>query len=154
MRIAGLAYVAFLLISMTGMSLRNVPLQVAADATGLVLAVLLYRLFARDYPPVASTLLPLALTHYVIQAIGHVRDDTGVARLALVPFAPYLMVLGYLVVRSTFAPAALGALIIAAGFAWLVAAAPGTPTGARLVVILFGMIVEVALAISLLTATG
>lgn len=152
MKIVGLVYVAFLLLSLAGMTLRNMPLQLVGNATGFVLAVLLYRLFAPADPHIALALLPLAFSHYVIQGVGQVRADAGTLRLALVPFAAYLMVLGYLIARSTFAPAALGVLIVLAGLAWLITVVPGVPTWSTLAVVLFGGVAEVALAIWLLIA--
>lgn len=150
MTVAGLTYVAFLLLSFAGTTLRNVPLQLVGNATGFVLAVLLYRLFAPAEPLVALALLPLAFVHYLIQGIGQVRSDTGMLRLALVPFAAYLILLGYLIARSTFAPGGLGVLIVLAGVAWLIAVAPGVPTWSTLAVVVFGVFAEVTLAIWLL----
>ncbi len=152
MRIVGLVYVAFLLLSLAGMTLRNLPLQLVGSATGFVLAVLLYRLFAPADPQIALALLPLAFIHYAIQGVGQVRADAGMLRLALLPFAAYLLVLGYLIAQSTFAPVALGVLIALAGLAWLIAIVPGVPTWATLAVVLFGGVAEVALALWLLTA--
>jgi Domain of unknown function (DUF4386) len=151
-KIVGLVYVAFLLLSLAGMRFRNIPLQLVANATGFVLAVLLYRLFAPADPGVALTLLPLAFIHYVIQGVGQMRADTGTLRLALVPFAGFLMVLGYLIARSTFAPVALGVLIALAGLAWLIGVMPRVPTWSTLAAVLFGVVAEVALAIWLLIA--
>jgi hypothetical protein len=151
-RIIGVVYVAFLLLSLAGMTFRNVPLQLVANATGFVLEVLLYRLFAPADPQIALALLPLAFTHYVIQGVGQVRADAGTLRLALLPFAAYLVVLGYLIARSTFAPVPLGVLIGLAGLAWLIAVVPGVPTWSTLAVVAFGVIAEVALAIWLLIA--
>jgi hypothetical protein len=116
MKIVGLAYAAFLLLSLAGMTLKNVPLQLAASATGFVLAVLLFRLFAPGDPLIALTLLPLAIIHYVIQGAGQIQADAGMLRLALVPFAAYLMALGYLIARSTLAPFSLGVLIAPQGW--------------------------------------
>ena len=152
MTIVGLVYVAFLLLSLAGMTLRNMPLQLVGSATGFVLAVLLYRLFAPVDPGIALALLPLAFIHYVIQDVGQVRADAGMLRLALLPFAAYLMVLGYLIARSTFAPVALGVLIVLAGLAWLIAVVPRSPTWSTLAVVLFGVVADVALAIWLLIA--
>jgi hypothetical protein len=150
--LVGLVYVAFLLLSLAGMSLRNVPLQLVGNAIGFVLAVLLYRLFAPADPFIALALLPLAFIHYLIQSVGQVRADTGTRRLALLPFTAYLMLLGYLITSSTFAPVALGVVIAFAGLAWLIAVVPGVPTWTTLAVVLFGIVAEVALAIWLLIA--
>ena len=152
MKIVGLVYVAFLLLSLAGDRLRNTPLQLVGDATGFALAVLLYRLFAPADPLVALALLPLAFIHYVIQGVGQVRADAGMLRLALLPFAAYLMVLGYLIARTTFAPDALGVVIALAGLAWLIAVVPKVPTWSTLAVVLFGVVAEVALAGWLLIA--
>ena len=152
MKIVGLAYVAFLLLSLAGMTLRSIPVQLVGNATGFVLAVLLYRLFAPADPRIALALLPLAFIHYVIQGVGQMRADRATLRFALVPFAAYLMVLGYVIARSTFAPDALGVLIAVAGLAWLIAVVPGVPTWSTLAVVLFGIVAEVALALWLLIA--
>jgi Domain of unknown function (DUF4386) len=151
-KIVGLVYVAFLLLSVAGARLRIIPLQLVADATGIVLAVLLYRLFMPGDPPIALALLPLAFIHYVTQGVGQMRADTGTLRLALVPFAAYLVVLGYLIARSTFAPVALGVLIALAGLAWLIGILPRVPTWSTLAAVLFGVVAEVALAVWLLIA--
>ncbi len=150
MKIIGVVYVAFLLLSLAGMRLRNVPLQLVANATGFALAVLLYGLFAPADPLLALALMPLAFIHYAIQGVGQVRGDTVTLRLALLPFAFYLMVLGYLMAQSTFAPVALGVLIVLAGVAWLIAVLPKVPIWTTLAVVLFGVVAEVALAIWLL----
>ena len=152
MKIVGLVYVAFLLLSLAGTKLRNMPLQLVANATGFALALLLYRLFAPADPRIALALLPLAFIHYVIQGVGQVQADAGTLRLALLPFAAYLVVLGYLIARSTFAPIALGLLIALAGLGWLIAVVPRVPTWSALAVVLFGIVAEVALAIWLLVA--
>jgi hypothetical protein len=141
-----------LLLSLAGARLRNIPLQLGANATGFVLAVLLYRLFAPADPIIALSLLPLAFIHYVIQGVGQVRADAATLRRALLPFAIYLMVLGYLMARSTFAPVALGVLILLAGLAWLIAVVPRVPTWSTLAVVFFGVVAEVALATWLLIA--
>jgi hypothetical protein len=151
-KVVGLVYVAFLLLLLAGMTLRNIPLHLVGSAIGFVLAVLLYQLFAPADPHIALALLPLAFIHYVMQGVGHVRGDAGTLRLALLPFAAYLVVLGYLVARSTFAPVALGVLIVLAGLAWLIVVVPRVPTWSTLAVVLFGVVAEIALAIWLLIA--
>ena len=80
------------------------------------------------------------------------RADAGTLRLALLPFAAYLVVLGYLITRSTFAPGALGVLIAVAGLLWLIAVVPRVPIWSTLAVVLFGVVAEIALAMWLLIA--
>lgn len=152
MKVVGLVYVAFLVISFAGMTFRIVPLQLVGTATGLVLAVLLYRLFAPADPNIALALLPLAFIHYVIQGVGQVQADTDKLRFALLPFAGFLVVLGYLIARSTFAPDALGVLLVLAGLAWVIPVVPGVPLWSTLAVVVLGVVAEVTLAVWLLIA--
>ena len=152
MKFVGFVYVAFLLLSLAGMTLRNLPLQLIGSVTGFVLAVLLYRLFATADWSIALALLPLAFIHYVVQGVGQVRADTRMLRFALLPFGAYLIVLGYLIAQSTFAPVALGVVVALAGLAWLIPVVPGVPIWSTLAVVLFGVVAEVALATWLLIA--
>jgi hypothetical protein len=101
---------------------------------------------------VAVALLPLAFTHCVIQGAGELRADARLRRFALLPFAGFLIVLGYLIVRTSFAPVVLGVLIVVAGLAWLATVVPGIPIWATLAVVAFGVTAEVALAIWILIA--
>jgi hypothetical protein len=152
LKIVGLIYVAWFLLSFAGMTLQNVPLQVFATASNFVLAVFIYRLFAPADPSIALALLPLAFFHCLIQAVGQIQADAGLLRFALLPFAGYLMVLGYLIVRSTFFPDALGVLVAVAGLAWVLAVVPGVPTWCTLAVVVLGVVAEGALAIWLIIA--
>ncbi|MEX2624255.1 MAG: hypothetical protein WD651_11050 [Acidimicrobiia bacterium] len=150
--VVGIVYIASLLLSVAGMALRSMHLQLVGTAFSFVLAVLLYRLFAPADPRIALALLPLAFIHCVIQGVGQVRADSGMRRFALLPFAGFLIVLGYLIARSTFAPVALGVLVVLAGLAWLITVVPGAPTWSTLAVVAFGGGAEVALAIWLVIA--
>lgn len=152
MTVVGVVYGASLLLSAGGMVLRSTALQLFATAFSFVLAVLLYWLFAPPEPRLAVALLPLAFTHCVIQGAGELRADVRLRRFALLPFAGFLVVLGYLIARSTFAPAALGVVIVVAGLAWLITVAPRTPIWATLAVVAFGVIAELTLATWLLVA--
>ena len=136
------------------MTLRSVPLQLAGTASSFVLAVFLYRLFAPADPRIALALVPLSFIHCVIQGVGQAQADTGLQRFALLPFAAFLIVLGYLIAGSTFAPASLGVLVALAGVAWVIPVVPGVPTWSTLAVVVFGIVAEGALAIWLLTAPG
>jgi hypothetical protein len=150
-KVVGLVYVAYFLLALAGMTLRSVPLQLAGTAANFVLAVFLYRLFAPADPRIALTLLPLSFIHCVIQGLGQAQADVGLQRFALLPFAGFLIVLGYLIANSTFAPATLGVLVVLAGLAWLIPVMPGVPTWSTLAVVVFGIVAEGALAIWLLT---
>src|SRR5436309_10708830 len=126
MRTVGLIYLAYFVLSIVAGALRNVPLEVVATALYFVLALSLYRLFAPADPRIALLTLPLAAAGCAIQGIGQIQADAVLLRAALFPFALFLVVLGYLVVRSTFAPRAIGVLLALAGIAWsLLVVVPG-----------------------------
>ena len=96
-------------------------------------------------------MLRIGINVGVVLPVGDYATIAGllawVRRHSLLPFAAYLMVLGYLIARSTFAPVALGVLIALAGLAWLIAVVPRVPTWSTLAVVLIGIVAEVALAI-------
>ena len=154
MKVVGLVYVAYFLLAFAGMTFRSVPLQLAGTALNFVLAVFLYRLFAPADPRIALLVLPLSFIHCVLQGIGQAQANTDLQRSALLPFAGFLIVLGYLIAQSTFAPASLGVLVALAGIAWLIPVVPGVPTWSTLAVVVYGIVAEGALAIWLLAAPG
>ena len=127
-------------------------MQVAATWFYVVVAVVLYRLFAPADPLVALALLPLAFIGCLLQAFGQVQADAGLLRLALVPFGLFLLVLGYLIARSSVAPVALGALLAVAGIAWPMVVIPAMPSWYAGVAIVLGIVAEAGLAIWLLIA--
>jgi hypothetical protein len=153
-RLAGVVFVAYFVLSVTAVALRSVPLQVIATAFYFVLAVFLYRVFAPANPTLALALLPLALAGCVIQGVGQAQADAGLLRAALVPFGVFLVVLGYLVLRAELVPLPLGVILLVAGFAWPVTAAPGIPTWYAAVAALLGIVAEGGLAVWLVTRPG
>ena len=150
MRVAGLVYVAYFALSITGAVIRSIPLQIVATAAYFVLAVVLYRLFAPADPLVALALLPLALAGCIMQAVGQAHADARLLRAGLVPFGLFLVVLGYLVLRTPTAPMALGVLLAVAGVAWPITVIPAVPTWYAAIAVVLGIIAEGALAIWLL----
>jgi hypothetical protein len=154
MRTAGLVYVAYFALSIAGSATKDLPLQLVSTGVYFGLAVVLYRLFAAADPRAALALLPLAALGCVIQGMGQLGSDAALLRLALVPFALFLVVLGYLVARSSVAPTALGILIAAAGIAWCFVIIPGIPSWYGAVALFLGIVGEGALAIWLLVPLG
>jgi hypothetical protein len=73
-------------------------------------------------------------------------------RLALVFFGLFLVVLGYLIARSTFTPAPLGYALAIAGVAWCAVMIPGLSAPLSLGVMAFGGAAEIVLALWLLAA--
>ena len=139
------AYLAYVLVAVIGAVTGSPEISVAGTAVYFLVAVALYALFAPADRRIAVAALPLAAVGCVIQGVGMLEADTSLLRLALVFFGLFLVVIGYLVARSAFAPRWLGIWLALAGLAWCTFVLPGAPYAARLVLMAFGGLSEVAL---------
>jgi len=139
------AYVAYFVVAVAGAATGSVDISVAGTAVYFLVAVALYALFASAARRIAVAALPLAAVGCVIQGVGMIEGDTNLIRLALVFFGLFLVVIGYLVARSAFAPRWLGIWLALAGLAWCTFVLPGAPYAARLVLMALGGLSEVAL---------
>jgi len=139
------AYLAYVLVAVIGAAAGSAEISVAATAVYFLVAIALYGLFAPADRRIAAAALPLAAVGCVIQGVGMMEADTSLIRLALVFFGLFLVVIGYLVARSAFAPRWLGIWLALAGLAWCTFVLPGAPYAARLVLMAFGGLSEVAL---------
>ena len=145
-------YLAYFVVAIAGAALASTPLSVVGTGVYFVLAIFLYRSFRQGDPVVALALLPLAALGCLMQGIGMVQADRDTQRLALLFFGLFLVVLGYLLARSTFAPRPLAYGLAVVGLGWCAVVIPGLPVAFLAGVMLIGAIAEIALAIWLLTA--
>jgi Domain of unknown function (DUF4386) len=156
-RITGLVYLAYFLTAMMAEGLHSARLQVASEAVNLfsyglycAVVLLLYRLFK----PVDRS---ASLVAMFFGLAGCLVGVLGIVHLALPQinqlffFACYCLLIGYLIVRSSFLPSALGALMILAGGGWLVFLVPMAHPLAPYLEIL-GILAEAALMFWLLIA--
>lgn len=153
-RIAGFFY---LLVFVFGIAALNtsgdtrLAANLAAAAVYYVVTFMLYQL----YKPVSRIgSLVTASVSFVALTVG-VFSDLGVMRSpinTLVLFGVYCIGLGWLTVKSTFLPKAIGVLLIVAGLGWLTYIHP--PLGKRLGALAMapGMIGEGVLTLWLLAA--
>jgi len=125
-RIAGIFYLLTILISVLAL-LANGPLRSALllGSTGcyIVVTVLLYSLFR----PVNRNISALAAVFSFLGCILSILDvfHLGSFRLnPLVFFGCYCLVIGYLILRSTFLPRIVGALMAFGGLGWLTFISP------------------------------
>ena len=139
------AYLAYVLVAVIGTATGSPAISVAGTAVYFLVALALYALFAPADRRIAVAALPLAAVGCVIQGVGMVEDDTSLIRLALVFFGLFLVVIGYLVTRSAFAPRWLGIWLALAGLAWCTFVLPGAPYAARVVLMVLGGLSEVTL---------
>jgi hypothetical protein len=129
-RIAGVVYLLYFLTAISSEYLAersgifvSEALDLLAHAFYITLAVLLYYLFR----PVSRNLSLLAA---LFGLVGCANDVLGILGLApynlssLAFFGPYCVLLGYLILRSTFLPRTLGVLMALAGAGWLIVLSP------------------------------
>jgi hypothetical protein len=151
-RIAGVFYLLVFVFGITALSTSGdtrFAANLLAAAVYYVVTVMLYHL----YKPVSRTgSLVTALFSIAALTIG-VLSDFGVVRFpinTLVLFGAYCIDLGWLTLKATFLPRAIGVLLIVAGLGWLTYVHP--PLAKRLGALAMapGMVGEGALTLWLL----
>jgi hypothetical protein len=153
-RTTGIIYLSYFLTTIFGQYFLSRPLvyiiaNLIAFACYIVLALLFYFMFK----PVNKRLSLLAA---IFSLAGCVIGVFGLFKIAspfLMPllfFGPYCILIGWLILKSTFLPRILGVLMILAGLGWLFFLTPlaGSFT---LYIELFGVIAEALLMIWLIT---
>jgi hypothetical protein len=122
-RVAGVFYLVTFVAGAYALTARSVPANLVATASYIVVTVLFYPLFK----PVSNSLSLLAagtgLAGLLFGALAMFR----LAPLALHPlvfFGFYCLLIGYLIVKSTFMPRWVGALLMVGGVGWLTFASP------------------------------
>ena len=129
-RITGVVYLLYFLSAVSaevfvgrGRLVLFEAVNLIADAFYLAVTLLFYYLFK----PVNRSLSLLAA---IFSLVGCANDVLGLFNLApykissLVFFGPYCLLLGYLIIRSTFLPRILGVLMAFAGLGWLIFLTP------------------------------
>jgi hypothetical protein len=129
-RITGIVYLLYFLTTILAETLRGSKLGIYSNAINLIsfafyIAVTI--LFFYMFKPVNSLIsLIAALCSLAGCAIGalSVFYPALLNISPLVFFAPYCLLIGYLIFRSTFLPRILGVLMILAGVGWLAFLSP------------------------------
>jgi uncharacterized membrane protein len=129
-RITGVVYLLYFLTAVSGEILvgRGRPLlfdavNLIAHAFYVAVAFLFYYMFR----PVHRNLSLLAA---IFGLVGCANDVLGIFNLApykissLAFFGPYCLLIGCLIIRSTFLPLILGVLMVLAGVGWLIDLSP------------------------------
>lgn len=151
-RLAGLVWVAYFGLSVTGTTLKILPLSLAGNAVYFVVAVVLFQLLAPADRLVALALLPLAAIGCVIQSIGMIQSDRDIQRTALAFFGLFDAVLGYLLLRSRVAPSLIGYALVAGGLGSFTLIFPQTPAPMAAVAFAVAALAEGGLVLWLLLA--
>lgn len=155
-RVTGVVYLLYFLTAVSGQVLLSRGFSLSGKATNfvsvslyIVLGILLYRLFQ----PVASILsLVAALFNFAgsgVTLMALLRD--GKAPVSpLLFFGMYCLLIGVLILRSSFLPHTLGFLNAAAGVGWFVFLAPLHLHFLSVLIEILGFIAEAALMVWLL----
>ncbi|MGD0156669.1 MAG: DUF4386 domain-containing protein [Terracidiphilus sp.] len=155
-RLTGAVYLAYFATTIVTTIIQSrVPESIGK--TGSLLAFVLYAitslLFYDLFKPVNRW---LSLVAALVSLAGCVVGSLDIFHLptyhvnALVFFGPYCVLLGYLILRSTFLPRILGALMVLAGIGWLAFLAPAVAKHIGTVIEILGVAAEGLLMLWLL----
>jgi len=129
-RTIGIVYLAYFLTAILGEVLHGRDFLVVGNVVSLIgygFYVALTLLFYNLFKPVNASLSLIAACFSVV---GCVIGALGIFHLLpsavspLLLFAGYCLLIGYLILRSTFLPCVLGALMVLAGLGWVVFSLP------------------------------
>ena len=132
-----------------GLAVSGSVTNVIATVCYLVVTLLLYGLFK----PVSSSLSLLAA---LFSFAGCVVMALGLFHLASSPispllfFGPFCLLIGYLILKSSFLPRVLGVLMAVAGLSWLAFLLPAVPHYLSIAIEVLGFLAELSLCLWLL----
>jgi hypothetical protein len=153
-RIAGVFYLLTILTGASGL-LAAGPLRSAiilgSTACYVVVTVLFYGLFRPVSRSISTIAAVLSLVGCALSILGFFHLDSSHTN-PLVFFGCYCLLIGYLILRSTFLPRVLGALMALGGLAWLTFVSPALSTYLSPYNMLPGILGETALTLWLLAA--
>ncbi|MGB8909038.1 MAG: DUF4386 domain-containing protein [Candidatus Cybelea sp.] len=124
-RITGAVYLLYFLTAIFAQFLVGRTLVIYSDTANLIATacyVAVVLLFYDLFRPVSRS---LSLCAALFGLAGCIITTLGVFHLApshvspILFFGPYCLMIGYLILRSTFLPRTLGVLMMLAGFGWL-----------------------------------
>ncbi len=154
-RITGVVYLLYFLTAVSGEVFVGRGRPVLYDAVFLIshaLYVAVVLLFYFLFKPVNKSVSLLAAVVGLAGCANDVLDLFHVAPYkinAVVFFGPYCLLIGYLILRSTFLPRILGALMMLAGVGWLIFVLPAAKHLTTYLQVL-GFVAEMALMLWLL----
>lgn len=129
-RISGVVYLLYFLTAILAELLTDRKLVAFGNATNLVangFYVALTLLFYGLFKPVNRILSLIAALFSLTGCVVTTLEPLHIASLSMSPllfFGPYCLLIGYLILRSTFLPRILGVLMALAGLGWLAFLSP------------------------------
>ena len=154
-RMTGALYLTYFLTTILGQIMVGQGLAVSGSVIN-VISTLLYAvvsiLFYGLFRPVSKSLSMLAallsLAGCVVSSLGLFHITCPISPLLF--FSPFCLLVGYLILKSSFLPHALGVLMISAGLGWLVYLIPAIPHILALAMMVLGFLAELSLCLWLL----
>src|SRR6202034_3043649 len=156
-RITGAVYLLYFVAAISAQVLitqrftaSGKAINLFANGLYIALTFLLYRMFQ----PVSRTISLIAALFSLAGCVAMIAAQWRLVGLQLSPlifFGPFCILLGYLILRSTFIPRPLGALLILAGLAWVIYLLPGLPKAVLVAIQALGIIAEMLLMLWLVT---
>ena len=149
--LTAVVYVVYFVLASVGQATGSAALNVIGTAWYFVVSVALSVLFAQADRRLAVAAVAFAGIGCVVQGIGQVQADSALLTRAIAFFGLFEVALGYLIMRSGFAPRWLGAALALAGIIGLVVVLADVPKTFKFAVVALGGLSELALAFWLIT---
>jgi hypothetical protein len=154
-RMTGLLYLLYFLTAILGQLMVSRGLAVSGNAMN-ILSTLFYvvvtLLFYGLFKPVSNILSLLAalvsLAGCVFMSLGLIPINSPISPLLF--FGPFCLLIGYLILKSSFLPRVLGVLMVLAGLGWLAYLIPAVPHFLSLAIMVLGFLAELSLCLWLL----
>jgi hypothetical protein len=154
-RITGVVYLLYFLTAVFGQLMVSRGFAVSGNVAN-ILSALLYAavtfLFYALFKPVSRSLSLVAalfsLAGCVVMSLGLIHIKSTISPLWF--FGPFCLLIGYLILKSTFLPRVLGVLMAAAGAGWLGYLIPGLPHLLTVAIMVLGFVAELTLCLWLL----
>jgi hypothetical protein len=155
-RMTGALYLLYFLTAILAQFLVGRGLAVSGNVTNVIATVcylVVTLLFYDLFKPVSSSLSLVAalfsLAGCVVMALGlfHLASSSS---SPLLFFGPFCLLIGYLILRSSFLPRVLGVLMAFAGLGWLALILPAVPHYLSIAIEVLGFLAELSLCLWLL----
>jgi hypothetical protein len=152
-RVAGAFYLVTILAGGSALMLRGrwgFAAGLIAAASYVAVTLLFYYLFRPVNRGLSLLAALVSLIGCSLGPLGMLLKFPGPANVSLVFFGVYCLLIGYLILRSTFLPRFVGALMVFAGLGWLTFASPPLVNSLYPYVLLPGLLGEGCLTVWLL----
>jgi hypothetical protein len=152
-RVAGVFYLVTILAGGSALMLRGgwgLAAGLIAAASYVAVTLLFYYLFRPVNRGLSLLAALISLIGCSLGPLGMLLKFPAPANVSLVFFGVYCLLIGYLILRSTFLPRFVGALMVFAGLGWLTFVSPPLVNSLYPYVLLPGLLGEGCLTVWLL----